>query len=94
MQKPSLQEFFDAAPQLCHHACSGEHLPPRVQEVWKLLAEGWNNPAIAQIMTIQVRTVEHHINILYSYLHLEEAHGCDKRVLAARIYEARAKDAQ
>ena len=43
-------------------------LTQREAEVAELIADGWSNQSIADKLVIQEKTVEHHINTLYSKL--------------------------
>jgi len=62
-------------------------LTARESEILSLLAKGYTNSAIAGALYIDVKTVEHHINSMYSKLRTA-ADFNDKhpRVSAARIY--------
>ena len=62
-------------------------LTTRESEILSLLAKGYTNSAIAEALYIDVKTVEHHINSMYSKLRTA-ADFNDKhpRVSAARIY--------
>ncbi len=64
-----------------------EGLTPREQEILSFIAVGYTNDAIAGILGIDMRTVRHHINSIYSKLktdlHLRQRHP---RVSAARFY--------
>lgn len=90
-----IQEVLPSLATICtcngcayRHGSAHRWLTQKQIEVWKLLAEGWTNGAMAGIMGIEVRTVEHHINALFNYLHLEEVRDFNRRVLAARMYDA------
>ena len=61
-------------------------LTPREYEVLSLIAKGYSNPSIAEKLYIDPRTVEHHINSIYSKLPFDE--GVDERVMAALMYGA------
>ena len=63
-----------------------DHLTNRETEVLKLLSEGMSNQQIREALFIEMRTVEHHINSLFSKLGLRDGRGGSARVLAARIY--------
>lgn len=64
-----------------------EGLTPREQEILSFIAGGYTNDAIAGTLGIDMRTVRHHINSIYSKLktdlHLRQRHP---RVSAARFY--------
>lgn len=50
------------------------------------VAQGQDNGAIADTLSITVRSVEKHINSIFAKLHLSEAVGVSKRVAAALTY--------
>ena len=56
-------------------------------EILSLLSQGYTNAAIAQTLFIDVKTVEHHLNSMYSKLKTDPDYS-DKhlRVSAARLY--------
>lgn len=62
-------------------------LTSRELETLGLLADGYNNHAIAEMMFIDVKTVEHHLNSIYAKLrsntNFENRHP---RVAASRLY--------
>ena len=62
-------------------------LTDRELEILDLLAQGYTNPAIAQTLFIDVKTVEHHLNSIYSKLR-EDADFNQRhpRVSVARMY--------
>jgi len=60
---------------------------PRELEILSLLAKGYTNSAIAEALYIDVRTVHHHINSIYSKLKAEsDFNSKHPRVSAARLY--------
>ena len=61
-------------------------LTPRVYETLTLLAQGYNNQAIATRMVISVRAVEDNINVLYSELGLRDEPEINARVAATLIF--------
>ena len=62
-------------------------LTARELEILGLLSRGYSNAAIAQALYIDIRTVKHHINSLYSKLKVEsDLNGRHPRVSAARLY--------
>jgi DNA-binding NarL/FixJ family response regulator len=63
-------------------------LTPREQEILALVAEGWNNAAIAARIVITKRAVERHINSIFSKLGLSESEDYSRRVKAALLYLA------
>ena len=64
-----------------------KQLTAREMEILKLLSQGYTNSAIAQTLYIDSKTVEHHLNNIYSKLKADptftEGH---LRVSAARLY--------
>jgi DNA-binding CsgD family transcriptional regulator len=54
-------------------------------EVLKGMSEGLDNSAIASVLVVQPRTVEHHINTLFSKLQVT-GKGVHRRVQAVLIY--------
>jgi len=64
-----------------------EQLTPRELEILSLLSNGSTNLAIAEALYIDIKTVEHHLNSMYSKLRAE-SDTSDKhmRVAAARLY--------
>ncbi|HEY90233.1 MAG TPA: response regulator transcription factor [Dehalococcoidia bacterium] len=62
-------------------------LTPRELEVMGLLAEGYTNTSMADALCIDIRTVQHHIENMYSKLRAEECFdGKHPRVSATRLY--------
>ena len=62
-------------------------LTPRELEIMSLLAEGYTNTAMADVLCIDIRTVQHHIENMYSKLRAEECFdGKHPRVSATRLY--------
>jgi len=62
-------------------------LTNREREILGLLAKGYSNMAIAEELFIDIKTVEHHLNSIYSKLRAES--DCDRRhlrVAATRVY--------
>ncbi len=60
---------------------------PRELEILNLLAQGNTNAAIAQVLYIDVKTVEHHLNCMYAKFKEEpEFSGKHLRVSAAKLY--------
>ncbi|MGH1506290.1 MAG: response regulator transcription factor, partial [Acidimicrobiales bacterium] len=57
-------------------------LTPRETEVLALIAEGWNNAAIAERLVLSDRAVAKHINSIFSKLHLGEEPEVHRRVRA------------
>jgi len=60
-------------------------LSPKALEVLSWMAKGYRNDTIAQVLSRDVRTVERHINSIYSKLEIDDA-SRDPRVNAALKY--------
>lgn len=58
------------------------NLRPRESEVLQLMAQGRSNQAIAREMSLNVKTVEHYIAMLFVHLGLDESTDDNRRVLA------------
>lgn len=70
-----------------------KQLTPRELEILGLLAKGYTNVAIADLTYTDVKTVENHINTLYSKLKAETAlEQRNPRVVATRIYMSAMED--
>jgi DNA-binding NarL/FixJ family response regulator len=63
-----------------------DELTPREREILGLMAEGRSNPAIAESLTLEVKTVEGHVRAIFSKLGLEPAAEDNRRVLAVLAY--------
>ena len=63
-----------------------DHLTNRENEVLALLADGMSNQQIREALFITQRTVEHHINSLFSKLGFGNGSEGNPRVMAARTY--------
>ena len=61
-------------------------LTEREREVIALLAEGRTNQAIGDTLRIATKTVETHVNAIFSKLNLEPAEDDNRRVLAVLAY--------
>ena len=61
-------------------------LTAREMEVLALLAEGRSNQAISDQLSIAAKTVETHVNAIFSKLGLEAAAEDNRRVLAVLSY--------
>lgn len=61
-------------------------LTPRELEVLSEIAHGKDNPAIANTLSINVRSVEKHINSIFAKLGLTEVVGVNPRVAAVLMY--------
>lgn len=65
-----------------------DELTAREREVLALIAEGLNNAAIAQQLVIAEKSVQKHINTIFSKLHLGEEVDTHRRVRAVRLWLA------
>ena len=64
-----------------------KQLTARELEVLSLLSQGYTNSAIAEALYIDIKTVEHHLNSMYSKLKADsEFNGRHLRVSAMRLY--------
>ena len=70
------------------HAAAFDQLSPRELEILHLAAEGMDNDAIAQTLTLSVRTVERHLSNVYAKLDL---HGKSARIAAVARLLTRAQ---
>lgn len=61
-------------------------LTPRQQEVLGLIAQGYNNAAIAKRLSLSPRSVETYINNIYQELHLSDEPDIHARVKATLFY--------
>ena len=61
-------------------------LTPRQLEVLELMAQGYNNAAIAQRLIVAQKSVETYINAIYQQLHLSDEQDVNARVKAALLY--------
>jgi DNA-binding NarL/FixJ family response regulator len=61
-------------------------LAPRQQEVLELIAQGYNNTAIAQRLTLAEKSVETYINAIYQGLGLSGEPEIHARVKATLAY--------
>jgi DNA-binding NarL/FixJ family response regulator len=56
-------------------------------EILNLLSQGYTNSAIAAALFIDIKTVEHHLNSMYSKLKSDPGYNSKHlRVSAARLY--------
>jgi DNA-binding NarL/FixJ family response regulator len=62
------------------------HLTPREREILSEMAQGKNNAAIANDLTLSERAVEKHINSIFSKLHLSEEPDAHRRVKAVLLF--------
>ena len=81
---PQLASFMFAGKPECPFL---KQLTTRELEILSLLSQGYTNAAIANALYIDIKTVEHHLNSLYSKLKADsEFNGRHLRVSAAKIY--------
>ena len=81
---PPLATFMFAGKPECPFL---KQLTTRELEILSLLAQGYTNSSIAETLFIDIKTVEHHLNSMYSKLKADTGYN-DKhlRVSAARLY--------
>jgi DNA-binding NarL/FixJ family response regulator len=63
-----------------------EGLTPRQMEVLELIAQGYNNAAIAERLSLSEKSVETYINVIYQELHVSHEAEIHSRVKATLIY--------
>jgi DNA-binding NarL/FixJ family response regulator len=63
-----------------------DELTPREREILGLMAEGRSNAAIAERLTLEIKTVEGHVRAIFSKLGLEPTTEDHRRVLAVLAY--------
>ena len=63
-----------------------DELTPREREILALMAEGRSNSAIAERLSLDLRTVEGHVRTIFSKLRLEPTTEDHRRVLAVLAY--------
>ena len=63
-----------------------DELTPREREILALMAEGRSNAAIAERLTLELRTVEGHVRAIFAKLGLEPTIEDHRRVLAVLAY--------
>ena len=61
-------------------------LTPRLRQVIELIAQGYNNVAIARHLTLSERSVETYINLIYQEFHLSGEPDRHARVSATLLY--------
>jgi DNA-binding CsgD family transcriptional regulator len=61
-------------------------LTPREREILALIAQGYSNPAIAERLTLSLRTVEAHVRNIMLELRLPESANDNRRVHAVLTY--------
>jgi len=81
---PPLATFLFAGKPECPFL---KQLTTRELEILSLLSQGYTNSAIAQTLYIDIKTVEHHLNSMYSKLKADPDYNAKHlRVSAARLY--------
>ncbi len=65
-----------------------DRLSRRELEVLTLMAEGWSNSAIAELLSVELKTVETHVSRVFSKLGLSEDRNENRRVVAALMFRA------
>jgi serine/threonine-protein kinase len=63
-----------------------DELTPREREILALMAEGRSNQAIAERLSLELKTIEGHVRAIFSKLALEPAPEDHRRVLAVLAY--------
>src|SRR5438270_13735035 len=69
---------------------TGEHLTSRETEVLQLIAEGYANKQIADVLGISIKTVEKHRQQLMDKLNIHEVAGLTRHAIPQRMVEATA----
>jgi DNA-binding NarL/FixJ family response regulator len=81
---PPLATFMFAGKPECPFL---KQLTTRELEILSLLSQGYTNSAIAETLFIDIKTVEHHLNSMYSKLKADPEYNFKHlRVSAARLY--------
>ena len=81
---PPLATFMFAGKPECPFL---KQLTTRELEILSLLSQGYTNSAIANTLFIDIKTVEHHLNSMYSKLKaVPEYNTKHLRIIAARLY--------
>jgi DNA-binding NarL/FixJ family response regulator len=81
---PPLATFMFAGKPECPFL---KQLTSRELEILSLLSQGYTNSAIAETLFIDIKTVEHHLNSMYSKLKTDPDYNSKHlRVSAARLY--------
>jgi DNA-binding NarL/FixJ family response regulator len=81
---PPLATFMFAGKPECPFL---KQLTTRELEILSLLSQGYTNSAIAETLYIDIKTVEHHLNSMYSKLKADPDYNTKHlRVSAARLY--------
>ena len=61
-------------------------LSPKATEVLKLMSKGYRNEAIAEVLSRDLKTIERHINNIYSAFENGDLEGMHPRVRATLMY--------
>jgi DNA-binding NarL/FixJ family response regulator len=64
-------------------------LSPRELEVLSLMAEGRSNRAIGEHLQVEIKTVETHVNRVFTKLGLNESRDENRRILAVLTFLGR-----
>jgi len=81
---PPLATFMFAGKPECPFL---KQITTRELEILSLLSQGYTNSAIAETLFIDIKTVEHHLNSMYSKLKADPDYNSKHlRVSAARLY--------
>lgn len=81
---PPLATFMFAGKLECPFL---KQLTTRELEILSLLSQGYTNSSIAETLFIDIKTVEHHLNSMYSKLKADPGYNAKHlRVSAARLY--------
>ncbi len=70
-----------------------DRLSRRELEVLELIAEGWSNAAIGDLLAVELKTVETHVGRVFTKLGLDEDRKENRRVIAALTYVGHASGA-
>jgi DNA-binding NarL/FixJ family response regulator len=81
-----VETLLFARARVAHSPLAG--LTPRERDVLAQMAQGKNNAAIAEALTLTTRAVERHINALFAKLPLAEQPDVDRRVKAVLLFLA------
>jgi DNA-binding NarL/FixJ family response regulator len=63
-----------------------DELTPREREILAMMAEGRSNTAIAELLSVELKTIEGHVRAIFSKLGLEPTTAEHRRVLAVLTY--------
>ena len=85
-QRTNTGEPVDRAVDWNHHASFLHMLSERQCRIAQLIAQGFSNPSVAQVMECSVKAVERHVEIIYTKLGFDaypKSHA--NRVLLSRL---------